>query len=104
MFRGLTKVSTQVLTQRKILSAVSGIFDPMGLISPFTIRGRLILKDLWCIKGQNWDAPVPDEIREAFIEWDSEKVEVSSISIDGCIFRGSSVTNAQLHVFVDASQ
>ena len=102
--RGLTKLSTEVITQRKILSAVSGIFDPMGFISPFTIRGRLILKDLWCIKGQNWDAPVPDEIREAFIEWDSEKVEVSSISIDRCIFRGSSVTNAQLHVFVDASQ
>ena len=101
--RGLTKLTTDVITQRKILSAVSGIFDPMGLISPFTIRGRLILKQLWCVKGQNWDAPVPDEIEVAFLGWVVEKVNISDINLERCIFRGTLITKAQLHVFVDAS-
>ena len=50
VFRGLAKLTTDVITQRKILSAVSGIFDPIGFMSPFT-RSRLFLKQLWCVKG-----------------------------------------------------
>ena len=102
--RVLTKLTTDVITQRKILSAVSGIFDPMGFNSSFTIRGRLILKQLWCVKGQKWDAAVPDEIEVAFLEWDVEKVNISDIKLERCIFRSTLITNAQLHVFVDASQ
>ena len=102
--RVLTKLTTDVITQRKLLSAVSGIFDPMGFNSPFTIRGRLILKQLWRVKGQKWDAAVPDEIEVAFLEWDVEKVNISDIKLERCIFRSTLITNAQLHVFVDASQ
>ena len=39
----------------------------MGFISPLTITGRSALKQLWCVKGQKWDAPVPDEIEVAFL-------------------------------------
>ena len=104
MCRGLTELTTDVITQRKSLLAVSGMFDLMGFISPFTIRGRLIQKQLWCVKGQNWDAPVHDEIKVAFDEWDVEKLEISDIKLERSIFRGTLITNAQLHVFVYASQ
>ena len=34
------------IPQRKNLSVVSSVFDPLGFVSPFTITGRLILKEL----------------------------------------------------------
>ena len=45
-----------------------------------------------------------DEIEVGLVEWDVEKVNISNVKLERCIFRGTSINNAQLHVFVDASQ
>ena len=42
--RGVSNPLPGNITQGKILSVVSSVFDPLGFVSPFTIRGRLILK------------------------------------------------------------
>ena len=34
------------LTKRIILSKVAGVFDPLGLASPFTIRAKILLQDV----------------------------------------------------------
>ena len=38
-------------TQQKVLSVVSSVFDSLGLLTPFVIRGRIILKGIWQTKG-----------------------------------------------------
>ena len=35
------------LTKRIILSKVAEVFDPLGLESPFTIRAKILLQDMW---------------------------------------------------------
>ena len=42
-------VSNKVVseTKRGILSAISSIFDPMGLIAPVIVKIRLLIKELW---------------------------------------------------------
>ena len=35
-----------VLTKRMILSQVNGIFDPLGLISPYVIKAKIYLRKL----------------------------------------------------------
>lgn len=50
------------LTRRGILSSVSSVFDPLGLVSPFVLVGKQILKEL-CQGGGDWDDPVSEEIR-----------------------------------------
>lgn len=40
--RGVDQACGSNITQRKVLSFVSSIFDPLGLMSPFTVRGRLL--------------------------------------------------------------
>ncbi|GFW42236.1 integrase catalytic domain-containing protein [Trichonephila clavipes] len=40
-------VSLDKNTKRFILQAVGKIFDPLGLISPFTVRMKCLLEDLW---------------------------------------------------------
>ena len=36
-----------ILTKRQILSQINRIYDPLGLISPFTIKGKIAMRRLW---------------------------------------------------------
>ena len=58
-------------TQRTVLSFVSSVFDSVGLVAPYTVRARLLLKDMWKISGQSWDDELPEDIRVKFLEWHS---------------------------------
>ena len=49
--RGTNSTITKSLTQRLVLSLVSKVYDPIGLIAPFTVGARLIFKDIWCVNG-----------------------------------------------------
>ena len=40
VWRSVSNLLPGNITQRKILSVVSSVFDPLGFVSPFTIRGR----------------------------------------------------------------
>ena len=35
------------LTKRQALSVCSRLYDPLGLVSPITIKGKLFIRDLW---------------------------------------------------------
>jgi hypothetical protein len=41
-------------TKRNMLSDASKIFDPMGLLSPYTIRSKMLFQQLWN-RGLQWD-------------------------------------------------
>ena len=42
----ISSISEQ-LTKRAILSQVNSIYDPLGLAGPFTIRAKILLRELW---------------------------------------------------------
>ena len=81
------------------------MFDTLGFVSTFTIRGRLILKELWQFFGQTWDKPVPAKNKCLFSDWNSELPLVSTFKIQRSILNESFVDcSHELHVFVDTSQ
>ena len=51
--RGVDRPLDKAITQRTVLSFVSSVFDPNRLVSPYTVRARLLLKDIWKISGQS---------------------------------------------------
>ena len=51
--RGVDSPLDKAITQRTVLSFVSSVFDPVGLVAPYTVRARLLLKDIWKISGQS---------------------------------------------------
>ena len=55
----LTK--TPVWTKRLILRLSATVYDPTGIICPFTVRSRAILQELWKNKSLDWDTPVPKD-------------------------------------------
>ena len=47
------------ITRRRMLSTLSSFNDPLGLASPFILRGRKMLQDL-CQEGLHWDETVSE--------------------------------------------
>ncbi|GFQ73777.1 DUF1758 domain-containing protein [Trichonephila clavata] len=52
---------------RVILSACGMLFDPNGIMKPFTIRMKLMLQTMWEL-GISWDECVPSDIKASFLE------------------------------------
>ena len=65
--RGTSCAITKSLTQRLVLSLVSKVFDPIGLVAPFTVGARLLLKNIWRVAGQQWDDELPQDMVQGFL-------------------------------------
>ena len=100
--RGMPKEMPVKITQRAVLSHVSAVFETLGIVSPFTIRMRLLLKLIWKDKGQSWDNELNDENRHEFKKWASEMIHVNQMSLERTYFQ-SSVNKVDLHIFSEAS-
>ena len=51
-----------VLTRRVLMSQIHGIFDPLGLLSPITIKFKLVLQHL--VQAEvDWDEPLEGDLR-----------------------------------------
>ena len=70
--RGTTPETQRTVTQRIVLSLVSAVYDPIGLLAPFTVKARFLLKDIWRLSGQKYDGVLPDDIVSKFTDWSSE--------------------------------
>ena len=46
---------TKSLTKCLVLSLLFEIFGPIGLVAPFNVCARLLLKDIWHVSGKHWD-------------------------------------------------
>ena len=101
--RGTTPDLNRPVTQRVVLSLVSAVYDPIGLVAPYTVKARLLLKDIWRLSGQQWDNNLPDDVSQTFLEWAAELPKLSEITIPRCYFRGTK-ESVELHVFGDSSQ
>ena len=101
--RGTNKEVEAPITQRKILSLVSSVFDPIGLFAPFSVHMRRLLKGIWTKNGQHWDNEVEPGDKKEFLRWKEQLPIVAETSIDRRYFNGERV-KAELHVFADASE
>ncbi|KAK6169143.1 hypothetical protein SNE40_020252 [Patella caerulea] len=97
-------LSDQPLTRRGILSTVSQIYDPLGLICPVVLVGKRILQEL-CRIGLDWDHDIPDELRARWEQWRINLLDLQNLEIQRCykpVGFGKGVVS-ELHHFSDAS-
>ena len=100
--RGTSCAITKSLTQRLVLSLVSKVFDPIGLVAPFTVGARLLLKDIWRVTGQQWDDDLPQEMVQKFLVWSTDLPKLENIKFPRSYFSGP-FDNIELHIFGDSS-
>ena len=98
-------IRKQDWTKRTILKAVASTYDPLGLINPVIVWGRVIIQDLWAIEGLDWDDKIPEPIQDRWTEWLSQLFALREIKIPRWIYLTyKNADTAELHAFCDASE
>ena len=92
------------VTRRGILSAISSIYDPLGIAGPFLLRGKKILQEITS-EDVSWDADVSKDLAHAWKVWEKELPMLEDLSIPRCYYPNNfgRISNASLHCFSDAS-
>ena len=93
----------ETLTKRDVLQQSSKIFDPMGILSPVTVRAKLLMQTLWKAKFE-WDQPLSKEIVEKWNDIIRDLRKVIKLQIPRCYFSETQESEStSIHVFSDAS-
>ena len=82
-FQMLITLQDTPLTRRCILSTISSIYDPLGLVAPVLLVEKQLLQKL-CREGTNWDDPVPDQIRARWEKWRNELCLLNDFKVRRC--------------------
>ncbi|XP_053686390.1 uncharacterized protein LOC128735933 [Sabethes cyaneus] len=89
-------------TKRQVLSLVASMFDPLGLVAPVVLVGKLLMRELWNY-NLDWDECIPAELEKDwkyFLECISE---VSTLLIPRQVIDKGAIAY-EIHGFADASQ
>lgn len=90
-------------TKRTMLSETAKIFDPLGWLTPVTVKAKMMLQELW-IAGMNWDTPLPTELGTKWSKYRSNLATLEEIMIPRWIQSRSNNEVVELHGFCDASE
>lgn len=93
-------VDPSSLSRRRLLSLVSSVFDPLGIFSPVTIRGKLLMREAWKIKV-GWDEILPNSFHAEWKPISDDYNRISGAQFPRVIGYDGDI--CQLHVFCDAS-
>ena len=73
------------VTKRIVLQAASRIYDPLGFLSPITIRAKILIQELWQ-SGMDWDEPIQNQHNETWIQIAMDLQEATNLTIRRCYF------------------
>ncbi|XP_060810108.1 uncharacterized protein LOC106135933 [Amyelois transitella] len=92
-------------TKRSVLSHLMSVFDPLGLLSPLTIRGRILFQEAWRNKI-GWDETLPNNEIIKWKQWFLDISDSAKLRIPRCYIHSSNlkVLKRELHLFCDASK
>ncbi|XP_038131095.1 uncharacterized protein LOC119776626 [Cyprinodon tularosa] len=102
----IVKVKEKPSTKRGLLSTISSIYDPLGFVGPFILRGKALFQTL-CRLKLGWDEIIPSDIAEQWGRWLDDLPKLCRLQVTRCLrhkdFTAAPVT-MQLHHFSDASE
>ncbi|XP_065890652.1 uncharacterized protein [Dysidea avara] len=93
-----------LITKRDVLKESSKVFDPLGLLSPVTVRAKIFMQSLWQ-RNIDWDEPLSNEDQQKWLTIAGNIQEARSLQIPRRYFPTVRVSEQpdRLHVFADAS-
>ena len=98
-------IQNKPLTRRGVLSMVSTIYDPLGILAPLILPVKHILQEL-CRSKYAWDDSMPEALAQQWQEWVTGLHHLASFEVERCVkpVDFGETTSAQLHHFADASE
>ena len=91
------------LTKRNVLRRVATVFDPLGFVSPFVMKAKVMLQELWS-RGYDWDDVIRDEIASRIGSWYEQLLSLGNVQVPRCLREAKEVVIKRVVTFVDASQ
>ena len=91
------------LTKRMILSQVNRMFDPLGLVGPFILRAKLLMRKVWAELGKelDWDDVIPKENMIQWMAFFRELPLLKGIFFPRCVKPLAATGNPSLVIFCD---
>ena len=82
-------------------------FDPLGLIIPFTVKGKLLMRDVNSRRlpdrPVSWDEPIDEEQRNQWLKYLSDMAFLEQIRFRRCGKPPDAFDQPTLIIFTDAS-
>ncbi|XP_012228825.2 uncharacterized protein [Linepithema humile] len=96
------RTPAEIITKRTILSSISRIFDPLGLLGPVTVTAKIFMQHLWQLKI-GWDETVPLDVQTRWRAYESQLCALNGLKIPRKVIEEAHSLSLELHGFCDAS-
>ncbi|XP_055619069.1 uncharacterized protein LOC129764228 [Toxorhynchites rutilus septentrionalis] len=93
----------QSYTKRSILSQMSSLLDPLGMLGPVIVKAKMFIQMLWK-EEFSWDQPLPNVYCEIWKEYQLQMPELNKICIPRFVLPFEKTKIVELHGFCDASE
>ena len=92
------------LTRRGIFSSVNSVYDPLGIVCPYTLPAKRLLQKL-CCKEIGWVDSLPDPELEAWTACKKDQAVFHELKVERCVgYDETNQSESPLHHFCDASK
>ena len=82
-----------------MLSDISTIVDPLGLLTPVTLKLKLIMQSGW-VRRVDWDEELPSDVQSEFKKWRKTLPVITKLNIPRLKLK----KRFELHLFCDAPE
>ncbi|XP_072400311.1 uncharacterized protein [Diabrotica undecimpunctata] len=91
------------VTKGIALSTLAKMYDPLGLITPVILHGRLFIKKLF-LERMDWDDILPPSLEKEWTTFVNSIPHLKSLKIPRCLFLNKKVAHIQIYGFADSSE
>ena len=90
--------------KRNLLKINATLFDPLELISPITLQGKLLFRSL-CIDKSDWNDELDDIMKKKFLKFLNDLKNIKQLSMSRFIYETfkEQTCHIELHYFCDSS-
>jgi len=89
-------------TNRQVLQLAVRFYEPLGLVAPVSVVGKLIFQDTWC-RGLAWYELLPSDLGALWNTWVTAMPPLALLRVYKWLGTEDS-SRFQVHVFCDASE
>ncbi|KRX86736.1 hypothetical protein T4E_475 [Trichinella pseudospiralis] len=101
----LSQATSETQGTKRGLRLAALVFDPLGALTPFTVRAKQLLQSLWQT-GISWDSHLPPEISRKWDQWRADLSDLHQIVLprEYLPYSPMEASRLELHGFGDASE
>ena len=72
--------TSKVHTKHNVLSAIAAVYDPLQFLSPFFVRTKILMQEIWRA-GLDWDDSLSSDLSIKWKDWSTELSQLSNVII-----------------------